>query len=397
MVPGSAVLLVLGLQANLTGAEDAVDRLVTELGLAEVPTLRYSDPIAVVAPDGQGPLAEHVIGRLRRLGVRRVFFLTPDDAQSDAARDRGARWVLALEPSVYTLHASLRQIDGGLWRAAEPGIAASATVPVVPAPNDPPLPEVAEPVGPNPEPGLYGPAKALARLSGRPLALAVCPLEANTVAVLTRTHLYRATVTNRWQTKASLPLLDLKRHPSPSRFPTGALVCTATEVAFASSDFVGGYVVDPTPWTVQHPLDGAPLAASKEGWLLGQLDAGQPSWRRPDGVVVWAHPGGYPDLALTIDGQLRRNTTVLSTSGIGATARRIDSRTVWVRTGLGPWSTPDTLQLGSEQTAHGRPVTFASSVRATALGQFGGDAWTVLTLIEQDGQTSVQALRVVLP
>ena len=398
----NATLVALVTLTALSMPDPIVDRLVRNLALSDVPGLRLSEPIAVHAAPKDHEIAEQVIGRLRAAGGRRIFIVagTPDEA-STVAQDRGARWLLEVERVPEALQARLRQVDAGLWSSPATGIFASALVTVAPMPIDlsAPLDNGGDPnvVGPHPAPGIYGPARELVTLAGVPLALAVCPDEPQSLIVLTRSTLYKGRFAGGWRIEAQLPLAELPPRPVRSRFPVGVAVCTTDRVAFATSDIDGGYEVDSTTLAVKATLSGAPIAADAGRWRLAALHEGTPAWRGVDGVLVWSHPGGRPDLAIVAEGALHRSGAPVGPTGLGGSAIDYKDRLLWIRTGLGPWGAPDEIQLGLDSKLFGEPFAFERSVRATALGRFTSGAWTLIVALRADESTALSALRVVLP
>ena len=222
-----------------------------------------------------------------------------------------------------------------------------------------------------------------------------------------------------WEVQATLSFHDLDRRADPSRFPVGLLHCDEAVASFATSDLAFGYEVDLDGLRIRRPLAGAPLnplerqGSNAPKWALGTLHDGQAAWKTPDGRLIWSRLAGRSDVALVVEGAIHKGGDVLTSSGLGATARRIQNRLFWVRTGLAPWGGKDEVQLGVDAAPLGQPVEVPASVRATALGRFasgdsaaassnGGpasvsDGWTLLMAWDQESQTSVQALRVVLP
>ena len=397
----AAGVLAMGLLAGLSTPDRTVEQLVEGLALSKVTGLRFSEPMAVHAAATERDVAERVVGRLRARGVQHVFVVSgpADDARS-TAQDRGARWLLEIRRTPTVLRASLREVDGGLWRAPASGVFSSASVMTDLIAFDPKLPADlgdATAVGPNPVPGLYGPMQPIATLAGEPLALASCPDEPPSLLVLTRHRLYRARWTDGWQVDAQLELDPLARHPTPSRFPIGVVTCTLDRIGVATSDLETGHEVDPIGLTVRASLAGAPLAAENRGWRLGTLHQGTAAWMGPDGVLIWSHPGGRVETVLVAEGALHHQGAPLGPSGIGASAVVHEDHLVWVRTGLSPWGTADEIQLGIDNRLVGEPVAFSTSVRATALGRFTDDTWALIVAVPADGQTVLSALRVVLP
>ena len=375
-------------------SDAAVRALVSRLSLANVSTLRSSDPVAIVALPEDRALAERTIGHLRATGLERVFLLPDADGPvAERARDLGARWLLEITQTLDALQARLRQIDGGLWAAPEPGIFATARVPLQ-AIESPPG---ADPVGPNPKAGLYGPLTPLGQLPGEPLALATCADVPDRLLVLTRSHVFRVRLGGGWQVEAELSLENLERAAVPSRFPVGALTCADGDVGFATSDLATGYRVDAEALTTPIPLPGAPIATDGQSWRYARLHDGVAAWRDPDGALTWGHPGGFLDVALVTEGAIHRAGAPLTPSGLGATAAEHEDSLYWVRTGLAPWGEPDEVQLGVEGQALGPPVALPASVRATALGRFSGDAWTLVVAWSSAKRAIIQALRVVMP
>ena len=382
--------------------ERSAERLVDGLELRKVPGFRLTDHVAIAAEATDERIVDGILGRLRIIGVRRAFAVPPSDA-ADQARDRGARWLLRLQRTDGHLQLTLRQVDDGLWTSPSAGVLASAqvevervTFPVGPDGSGPPSKSVE--LGPNPQPGLYGPPKAMIQLPGAPLALACCPnADADALLVLTRSHLFRVDFGDRWKVTAQASLDGLDRHPTPSRFPVGVLQCDASGAAFATSDLAQGYELNPRTLAIGASLDGAPLTRSDGRWLLGALHQGLPVWKHSSGTLTWGHPGGNGALILTPDGVLRQGDMKLAKTGIGATAMTLGGTTYWVRTGTGPWQGPDEVQLGRKNRPLGRAISLPSPVRATALGQLPSGAWVLAVALPNQGQTAIQALRVVLP
>ena len=393
-------LLLLGLQVNLLTPSETVDRLVTDLALDKVPDLQLNEPIAVTASSSHRELLERVVGRLRAVGAKSVFMITGVESPPRAARDRGARWLLELERTPDTVQARLRQVDDGLWRPPSTGIFASALIAVSPLPSGPTAPagrDGPEAVGPNPPAGLYGPTKTLGDVPGEPLALATCPTTPATLIVLTRSALYRVQLDEPARVQAELQLNTLARSPMPSRFPLGIAHCREEVVAFATSDLAGGHEVDAITLKPRRLLGGSPVAFENGDWVVAQPHEGRPQWRAPNDVFVWSHLAGRTDVALVAEGAIHRNGTVLSPSGLGATAIMVEEQLIWVRTGLGPWGGPDEVQLGTDNRPLGDVVPLPSPVRASTLGRFFGPAWSLIIALPTEGRTSLQALRVVLP
>ena len=381
----------------------SAELLVRNLALPTVAEYAGSDPIAVSGSDT--PAVERVIGLLVRRG--RLVFRVPMSADvTSVARDRGARWLVELDTAAGILQGRLRQVDGGLWSAPDPGIFAAAqarptdAVPNGGGPNAPLFPQKAS--GPRSTAGLYGPVRKLAELPGEPLALATCPGMPTPLLVLTRSHVFRVSLDDGWSVQAQLPLDGFEKTSTPSRFPLGVIQCPeATKAAFTTSDLATGHEIDPISLSPRSPLAGAPLAyretSPKNPWVLGVLHEGRAAWRSTDGGLVWSHPSGRRDMVLGVDGVLRLAGSVLTESGLGATAVRIDGLLYWVRTGLGTWGDADRVQLGSGDAAAGAPVELPASVRATALGRFFKDEWRLVVAVPEKGRTSLSTLRVVLP
>ncbi|MEL7371486.1 MAG: hypothetical protein AAFN74_21365 [Myxococcota bacterium] len=378
----------------------AVDRLVAQLGLPRVAGFRMSDPLIVAALPSDRPLAEQLIGRLRALGVQQLRLVKLTASIVEEVRDEGGRWLLDIRRTPEAVHLRLREVDGGLWRAPDPGLFAEATVPTTPLPPDPrtdePLLPGADPMGPIPTAGVYGPARQLGELPGMPLAMAACETE-QTALVLTRTHLFRISLQNGFEILAQLALEGFERRPTPSRFPIGTVVCASIGSAFGTSDFAKGYEVDPTSLILRETLAGAPVASDGQSWLLAELSDGQPQWT-VDSIARWSYLGGLPHVTTDPTGRVAIGEAQIGQSGLGATAIQNNDDLIWVRTGLKPWGqAEDEVQLAVNDRVLGDTVAFPNSVRATALGQFAGPAWSLLVALDQGQRTIIQSLRVVLP
>lgn len=399
MMPLGWLLSLAAAAASDRPSEACAEAVLRDLSLSDVPGFRLSDPTAV---SGRDRLAvERAVGLLRRGGAANVFVVPSTPETARIAQDRGAKWWLELTWSTDALSGRLRQVDDGLWRAPGPGIVASARAPVDQRAAGPLAPNVQDtaPPGPSAAPaGLHGPPRALGELPGEPLAMAACPAEPATLLVLTRTHLFRVELTNGWAVQAQLPLDGFDRHPTPSRFPLGTVLCTALgRAAFATSDLAEGHEIEPTSLTPQRSLPGIPLAADESGWVLGRLYDGQAAWQGPDDRLLWGYPSGRPGFVLTRDGAIADDARRLTESGLGATVIETDGAAYWVRTGLGPWGGTDTVQLGEGTDPIGEVVGLPMPVRAMTVGRFPGPDRALLLALADGGRTSVQALQVVLP
>ncbi len=400
MIAGSSLLLSLLLA--FVAPDRSAERLVRQLALRDVPNLRFSDPIAVAAAPGERDLADKVLGRLRVMGMRRAFAVIDEQDARAIALDRGARWLLQVRRTTARLHLELRMVDAGLWTPPAPGIIASAQIDTAPQPpyalSQAPSPILGpDEVGPLPAPGLYGPPKAVADLPGEPLALAACPDDSPTLLVLTRSHLFRLGVEGDWTVLAQLPLGALARQPRPSRFAIGVVQCTEDRAAFGTSDLLHGHEVDPQTLEPIRTLAGAPLAVDGDDWRPGTIADGKPVWTTDAGTLVWGYAGGRHDFVIEPDGALRHDGVQLTSTGLGATSYAFEGTVYWIRTGQGPWSGPDEVQLGAQDQAIGEPVVFPSAVRATAIGRFPDRVWTLAVALAKDDRTALQAVRVVLP
>ncbi len=387
-------LLVSAAPIGLNPSDAAIRALVGRLALGDLATFHPADPLAIVAAPEDRTLAERTIGHLRATGLDRVFLLPHADEPAAArARDLGAQWLLEIAQTMDELQARLRQIDGGLWNPPAAGILATARVPLQ-AIDAPPGSDLA---GPNPRAGVYGPLMPLGELPGEPLALAACADVPDRLIVLTRSHVFRVRLGDGWKVEAELPLDGLEPTSVRSRFPVGTVTCAVGQVGFATSDLATGYRVDTEALSAPTPLSGAPMATDGQSWRFARLHDGVAAWRDPDGALTWGHPGGLSDLVLVTEGAIHRAGAPLTPSGLGATAAEHEGRVFWVRTGLGRWGEPDEVQLGVEGQALGPPVALPTSVRATALGRFTGDAWTLVVAWSHEGRSVIQGLRVVMP
>ncbi|MEM7675689.1 MAG: hypothetical protein AAF449_06760, partial [Myxococcota bacterium] len=195
---------------------------------------------------------------------------------------------------------------------------------------------------------------------------------------------------------AQLPLGGFEPRATPSRFAVGAVVCTGGSAAFGTSDFAGGYEIDPTNLDLRGALDGVPVARSTQDWLLVDLPDGLPQWTMGT-TARWNHLGGLLKVFTDPTGQVFDGDRRLGQSGLGATASRREDALIWVRTGLNSWGADDEVQLAVDDRMLGEPVALPGSVRATALGQFAGPAWSLLIAQDLDQRTILRSLRVVLP